>query len=361
MRVAMFMLLTKKNAATRAFGYQFAPRFRAAGVPTDVYPPSPVWIFELLCEGRRLARLRKALYWYGIVLPARIWQIARAWRCDVIFIQRGMFRYDARPVLESLLCFVARRLHSARVVYHLDDALYLHADPRHIQRRIAMADVVLSGNSDIIAYARSWNANVTMFEGALDLSYYRPAEPRDGEAVVIGWAGTDPANVADMPAVMTRLPRDLDVRFRIVGPESAGSVRGLRVEYRRWSLEREFDDLRSFDIGVMPLPDTPYHRAKEGFKLKQYMAAGIPVVASPVGVNTLLVQDGDNGFFASTEQEWADKLTLLACDRDLRRRMGAAGRRLVEERYSLDDAAPKLLEILRGEPVAGTGAEEAAA
>ena len=111
----------------------------------------------------------------------------------------------------------------------------------------------------------------------------------------------------------------------------------------------------------MPLPDTPYHRAKEGFKLKQYMAAGIPVVASPVGVNTLLVQDGVNGFFASTEQEWADKLTLLACDRDLRRRMGAAGRRLVEERYSLDDAAPKLLEILRGEPVAGTGAEEAAA
>ena len=109
MRVAMFMLLTKKNAATRAFGYQFAARFRAAGVPTDVYPPSPVWIFELLCEGRRLTRLRKALYWYGIVLPVRIWQIALAWRCDVIFIQRGMFRYDAQRSTAATRALDARR------------------------------------------------------------------------------------------------------------------------------------------------------------------------------------------------------------------------------------------------------------
>ena len=72
-----------------------------------------------------------------------------------------------------------------------------------------------------------------------------------------------------------------------------------------------------------------------------------------------LVQDGVNGFFALTEQEWGEKLALLACDPDLRRRMGAAGRRLVEERYSLDDAAPRLLEILRAVAAAGTGAEGA--
>jgi len=359
MRVAMFTLLTEKNAASRVFGYQFAPRLRAAGVPTAVYPPSPVRIFELLCEARLLAGPRKALYWYGIVLPVRLWQIARAWRCDVIFIQRGIFRYDARPLLESLLCFLARRLHGARIVYHIDDALYLHTDARHFQRRIAMADLVLTGNPELAAYARRWNANVTTFEGALDLAYYVPAERRDGDAVMIGWAGTDPANVADMPAVMARMPRDLDVRFRIVGPEGARGVWGPRIEHRRWSLEREVENLRSFDIGVMPLGDTAYNRAKEGFKLKQYMAVGIPVVASPVGKNVELVQNGVNGFFARTEQEWAEKLALLARDRDLRRRMGAAGRCFVEEHYSLDEAAPRLLEILRGVLAPRTGAEGA--
>jgi len=356
MRVAMFTLLTEKNAASRAFGYQFAPRLRAAGVPTAIYPPSPVRIFELLCEGRLLSAPRKALYWYGIVLPVRLWQIARACRCDVIFIQRGIFRYNARPLLESLLCFLARRLHGASVVYHIDDALYLHTDARHFQRRIAMADMVLTGNTELAEYARRWNANVVTFEGALDLAYYTPLTRRDGDGVVIGWAGTEPASVADMPAVMARMPRDLDVRFRIVGPEGARRVWGPRIEHRRWSLEREVENLSSFDIGVMPLADTAYNRAKEGFKLKQYMAVGIPVVASPVGKNLELVQHGVNGFFARTEQEWAQMLALLAGDRDLCRRMGEAGRRFVEERYSLDDAAPRLLEILRGVASARTGA-----
>ena len=361
MRVAMFTLLTEKNAASRAFGYQFAPWFRAAGVPTAVYPPSPVWIFELLCEGRLLAGPRKALYWYGIVLPVRLWQIVRAWRCDVIFIQRGIFRYDARPLLESLLCFFVRRLRGARVVYHIDDALYLHTDARHFQRRIAMADLVLTGNPELVDYARRWNANVTTFEGALDLAYYTPAEPRDGGGVVIGWTGTDPANVADMAPIMARMPSDLDVRLRIVGPENARRVRGPRIEHRRWSLEREVEDLRSFDIGVMPLSDTAYNRAKEGFKLKQYMAVGIPVIASPVGKNVDLVQDGVNGFLARTEQEWAEKVTLLTSDRDMRRRMGAAGRRVVEERHNLNDAAPRLLEILRAVTPARAAAEGAGA
>jgi glycosyltransferase involved in cell wall biosynthesis len=344
----MFTLLTEKNAASRVFCYQYAPRFRAAGVHTAVFSPSPLRIFELLCERRRLVAPLKALYWYGIVLPVRLLQIPRAWRYDVIFIQRGIFRYNASPLLESLLCFGARRLHGARVVYHIDDALYLHADPRHFQRRFAMADVVLTGNGDLADYARRWNANVMTFEGALDLAYYIPAERREGAPVVIGWTGTDPTTIANMPAVMARLPRDLDVRLRIVGTESARRVCGPRIEHRRWSLVREVENLRSFDIGIMPLEETEYNRAKEGFKLKQYMAVGIPVVASPVGKNLELVQDGVNGLFARSEQEWAEKLALLARDPELRQRMGAAGRRFVEERYSLDAATPRLLEILRG-------------
>ena len=287
-------------------------------------------------------------------------QIARAGRYDAIFVQRGVFRYDSSPWLEALLWSVARSS-GAGIVYHLDDALYLHADPRHYQRRIAMADLVLTGNADIAAYARRWNPNVAMFDGAVDTSYYVPGQQRQSGAVTIGWTGSNPANVDAIIPAMRRLPADLDVRLTIVGPES-GSVAGEeRIERVRWSLAREIEQLQSFDVGVMPLEDTEYNRAKEGFKLKQYMAVGIPVVASPVGKNVDLVQEGVNGFLARTEEEWVEKLTLLARDPDLRARMGAAGRRMVEERYSLDVAAPRLLELLRSVAPSRARREEYAA
>lgn len=340
------MLLTKKNAASRAFGYEFAPRFAAAGVETTMLPPSSVRAFELLCERRRLTNAFKALYWYGLVAPTRLLQIARAGRYDAIFIQRGIFRYNASPWLESLLWRVAKSSGTG-IVYHLDDALYLHADPRHYQRRIATADLVLTGNAEIAAYARRWNANVAMFDGAVDTSYYLPGEQRRSGRVTIGWTGSNPANVDPLIPAIRRLPADLDVRLKIVGPESGRAAAWDRIEQARWTLEREIEQLQSFDIGVMPLEDTEYNRAKEGFKLKQYMAVGIPVVASAVGKNVELVQEGVNGFLARTEEEWIEKLTLLARDQELRARMGAAGRRIVEERYSLDVAAPRLLDLLQ--------------
>jgi glycosyltransferase involved in cell wall biosynthesis len=359
-RVGMFMLLTKKNAASRAFGYEFAPRLRAAGVETTLLPPSSVRAFELLCERRRFSTAAKALYWYGLVLPSRLLQIARSGRYDAIFIQRGVFRYNSSPWLEALLWRVARSS-GAGIVYHLDDALYLHADPRHYQRRIAMADLVVTGNADIAAYARRWNSNVAMFDGAVDTAYYVPGERRRTGAVTIGWAGSNTAHVDPVISAIRRLPAGLDARLKIVGPVRARSAAWDRIEYARWTLEHEIEQLQSFDVGVMPLEDTAYNRAKEGFKLKQYMAVGIPVVASPVGKNVELVQEGVNGFLARTEDEWVEKLTLLARDPELRARMGAAGRRMVEERYSLDVATPRLLELLRGVVPAQSRREELAA
>jgi len=101
------------------------------------------------------------------------------------------------------------------------------------------------------------------------------------------------------------------------------------------------------DIGVMPMPDTPWTRGKCGYKLIQYMACGLPVVAAPVGVNAEIVEHGVNGFLASTDQEWREALSTLLANPELRRRMGAAGRKKVEEHYSLQVWGPRVAELLR--------------
>jgi glycosyltransferase involved in cell wall biosynthesis len=119
------------------------------------------------------------------------------------------------------------------------------------------------------------------------------------------------------------------------------------LEVHRWSESTEVDELGEFDLGIMPLPDTPWTRGKSGFKLIQYMAAGLPVVASPVGVNSTLVDHGVNGFLATTADEWVAAFTALASDRAARATMGQAGRQRVAQQYSLRATAPRLVRVLQ--------------
>ena len=105
--------------------------------------------------------------------------------------------------------------------------------------------------------------------------------------------------------------------------------------------------LNRLDTGIMPLPDTHWERDKSGFKLIQYMACGLPVVASPVGINKEIVEHGVNGFLASSTEEWVKYLGILKGDPELCRTMGVAGRGIVEGKYSLEMVAPKLVSILK--------------
>jgi glycosyltransferase involved in cell wall biosynthesis len=121
---------------------------------------------------------------------------------------------------------------------------------------------------------------------------------------------------------------------------------GLPVEVRTWTAATEVADIQAIDVGMMPLPDNHWERGKCGYKLIQYMACGKPVVASPVGVNTEIVQDGVNGFLADDPTAWVNALKKLQADQSLQQRMGAASRKIVEERYSLQVTAPTLSALL---------------
>ncbi len=121
---------------------------------------------------------------------------------------------------------------------------------------------------------------------------------------------------------------------------------GIKVINEKLTLEKDVENFQSLDIGVYPLPDNEWAMAKTPFKTIQYMSVGVPTVASNVGGNREIIQDGVNGFLASSEEEWIEKLSLLIEKPELRQRLGIAGRKIVEEKYSLKVNAPKFIEVL---------------
>jgi glycosyltransferase involved in cell wall biosynthesis len=167
--------------------------------------------------------------------------------------------------------------------------------------------------------------------------------------VTIGWIGSR-STVDQLRTVLPsieRLNRDrLRARLVLVG---AGTV-GYEAEWldqREWSLDSEGEDLASFDIGIMPMPDTEWTRGKCGYKLLQYFSAGLPVVASPVGVNTRMVGEGEErGLLAVSQDDWRSALERLIADHAARREMGAAARAFVEREYSYQRWAPELAALL---------------
>ena len=166
---------------------------------------------------------------------------------------------------------------------------------------------------------------------------------------MVGWIGshTTAKYLQGLRKVLEAVAQDVPFRLYVVGSPAPVAVAGLEVEHARWGLEREVDDFARCDIGIYPLWDDAWAQGKCGFKAIQFMACGVPVVASAVGVKRQIISDGANGYLASTEEEWVEKLKRLLRDAELRRQFAEAGRRRVEESYSLNAHVATLISTLR--------------
>lgn len=273
-------------------------------------------------------------------------RLARALRnaeADVVFVEKDIF-----PRLPQVI-EAAWRPPGVRYVVDLDDAVF-HQSPRKFERLFRGAAAVTAGNAYLEKYAREHGASrVERLPTVVDLDKY-PRVPRpvgDGP-LVVGWIGAPVTSkylrLVERP--LARFAAKTGSRLRLVG---AGDERldGVPTERVPWTLAGEVDAMRPFDVGVMPLEDNPWERGKCALKLVQYMAMGIPVVASPVGANVDVVEDGKSGFLASTPEAWFDALMTLHDDPQLRGRMGRAGRARVEADFSLARTAPALARLLR--------------
>ncbi len=152
--------------------------------------------------------------------------------------------------------------------------------------------------------------------------------------------------MAPMMPILASVSEAEGARIAAVGAGKAAPPHPL-LDIQLWSEDTEVARRQDMDIGIMPLTDTPWARGKCGYKLIQYMACGLPVIASPVGVNAEIVEHGVNGFLATTEAEWREALVTLLRDPELRRKMGAEGRRKVEAQYSLQVWGPRVAMMLK--------------
>jgi glycosyltransferase involved in cell wall biosynthesis len=238
-------------------------------------------------------------------------------------------------------------------VFDVDDAIFLSRGGRAAERIASMSDSVICGNAFLADWFHRRHSSVTVIPTAVDTGSYRPRSNGTGdETPTIGWMGTA-SNLKYLyqiePALRTSLVHCASARLLVVSDERP-QFRSLpldRVEFRGWTEARELQDLQDMTIGIMPLEDSLWARGKCSFKMLLYMACGIPVVASPVGMNEEIFQLGRAGIPATTESQWVEALIGLLDDREMRRSMGDLGRRVVCENFSTEIIAPRLASHLQ--------------
>ena len=249
------------------------------------------------------------------------------------------------------------RRKNPRIIFDYDDAVMFreqkYARPIRVRefekfvRTIEHCAAVVAGNGFLARMAEACGKPTTVLPTPVDVAKYvvHDSEPND---LTIGWVGLSDGFVYlrhIQPALqeLTKMFRGL--KLRVVSDKPL-ELDGVRVENEKWQLEREQADLSQFTIGIMPLTDTLWTRGKCGYKILQYMAAGIPSVASAVGANLDIVTDGENGFLAKTTEDWVRLTATLADDPVLRKKFGLKGRQLVESRYSLDQFADRYIKLM---------------
>ena len=247
------------------------------------------------------------------------------------------------------------------LIYWLDDPLYIpYRSPANgwlaqlkcfgkVKTLCRISSVVMTNSPSHSAFARGHNANVWEIPSVVDAAVYTGWKPKPATGrVCIGWSGS-PTTVGNLQLIRTQLRalgERADVDLRLIGAPDFG-LPEVKHEAIPWSAEHEVDDLRSFDVGLLPVAQTPWAPHKFYLKLIQYMALGIPPVATPIGSNATVIEDGETGFLVSSVAEWNVAVERLIDDAELRERVGRRAAEVAHERYTLQANAEKIVAAFR--------------
>ena len=250
------------------------------------------------------------------------------------------------------------RRHSRKIIYDFDDAIMYSShrpgrnSPSHLKsfrRSAKLADVVIAGNSYLAQRAQQFNAEVKILPTGLDTKAYRvETKAKDDGRIRLVWIGSKSTlqYLAEIKPALEQIGlRYKSVALRIICDDFF-DLQNMEVEKHRWSLEKQAEDLATSHIGLAPLPDNRFTCGKCGFKILQYQAANLPVIASPVGVNSEYVRNGLTGFHASNIQEWIDRISELIDNVELRKQLSDAGRAQAQ-RFDITVIGKQLCSLIK--------------
>jgi glycosyltransferase involved in cell wall biosynthesis len=338
------------GASSRLRSLQYFSALQATGMQIQWHP--------LFCDDLLRARYKLGKYDLGAALAAfaaRMQAMLNRRDFDVVWIEKEALPYLPLWLESALLTGVPYVLDYDDAVFHNYDKHRFAAVRFLLGSRLdglmAKAALVVCGNHYLAERARRAGAPwVVILPTVIDLERYPESTSSkthdcDGVSRIV-WIGS-PSTARYLQILakpLQQLAQRVDFVFRVIGADF--QMPGVQMECVPWSEDSEVAAIAAGHVGVMPLQDSPWERGKCGYKLIQYMACGLPVVASPVGVNTVIVESGVNGYLATSEEEWVTTLELLLTHSNLRQSMGNSGRAKVAAQYCIQKTSPKMAELL---------------
>lgn len=341
----------QQTASSRHRVYQYLPFLEKAGCEAIVHPAvSGEEHHETFIVRSARGHLSRAFRTF----TRRVRDLHQLGDYDYVYVQK--------PVLPAPLFNIELRIaREARLIFDFDDAIFLKKpggaaltglwpQAKRIAAICRRAHRVVVGNEYLAESVRADGVDPVVLPTAVDAEAFAAdsgVSKHSQKIPVIGWVGS-PSTQADLNLIIPSLI-DLHSRtpfvVRIIGGIPSAMPVRFPIEWKPWNLQSEIAEIAHLDFGLAPLDFTPWNQGKCGLKVLQYWAAGIPVVASPVGVHKQMIQDGENGMLAANRNEWTGKLLALIKDTALRRRVIEKGRQTVREKYSLQALAPRFLSL----------------
>ncbi len=331
---------------------QYLPFLKEKGIEYSLRPFISRDFFRILYQKGRLT-LKTCYFLYSAL--NRLTDLVRAVKSDLVFVHIESFPFGP-AAWEWLFSRIGRP-----IIYDFEDAVYLKdfrqeskpmsflRFPEKFYQILKLSSQVVVCNRYMRDFVSPFNNNITVIPTSIDTQKFRIKDySLRRYKITIGWIGSHSTLycLKSIEPVFRELAKNHVFKLKVIGAGTDYKIPGVEVVSEDWSLEKEVENFQSLDIGVYPLPGDERAMAKTPFKTVQYLSVGLAVVASAIGGNLEIIQDGKNGFLAKNNEDWVKKLSLLLKDSALRQRLGIAGRKTVEARYSLAVNADKFVEVL---------------
>lgn len=328
---------------------QYLPALRKGGVDVTEYCPR---ISQAARLPGKLGQVRVRYFPPLLVgqaltnLVCRIPGVVGSYKADVTWLERNFV-----PGLDGLSGVIHTPL-----VLDIDDAIWLYnpLGAKTVGKLVNRANMVFAGNQYLADWCSQFCENIRIIPTAIDTERFHPREQAkpEGAPFVVGWTGTS-GNFRFLemiaPALSEFFHASPTARFLVVADKRPHlpELPQDQIDFVPWSASTEHLLVQEMDVGLMPIDDTDLSRGKCSFKMLQYMAAGVPVVASPFGMNGEVFAAGDIGYAPITHSDWIDALRLCERDRDQRLRQGKNGHDIILSRFSAEVVAKVIGDSFR--------------